>query len=480
MWNSKIKCLTIIFAILVSHPWNLMAAEQPKTVAIITVDFQSNTMLRFGDSFSLRAKEYGWNVIKAEIFGDYNKADKYFAGFVDRGVDAIFNDMLDPNLIESALLKAKNAGIPVINGDAGFHKDVVTNITSNNYFLSARVTKFLFDKMLLDNKKELLAVTWLDHHGIRKRTDIMQAILAEYPDIKLVKMHHTSIPGQVQDSRNFVSDYLRKHPKFDGAVWAAWDEPAAGATQAILNAKKGNNIYTTGIDGNKWTFDMIRQKPPFLATESQNFEMMGRQVADCMNDIFNKSSEVKKNYCGDVIPYNLYIPTILVTQNNLPQIGKFPWSETGEFSQKYIDSSNWPALNGNWGITTNDGVTLNDYTLSALITPLLFDKMTKNNKTDLLVITTDDHVAPRRRTRIMDAVLKTYSNLNLKGRNHITISENSIHEAQASVEYFLNQNPDFEGGIWSSVDVLNQGVVKAIANLKKEPHIYTLLDVADF
>lgn len=480
MWNFRARLLVTFFVILIISPLSSIAEEKQKTVAIITVDFQSNTMLRFGNSFSLRAKEYGWNVIKAEIFGDYSKADDYFDDFVDREVDAIFNDMLDPNLIESALLKAKNAGIPVINGDAGFHKDVVTNITSNNYFLSARITKFLFDKMLVDGKKELLAITWLDHHGIRKRTDIMEAILAEYPDIKLVKMHHTSIPGQVQDSRSFVSDYLKNNPDFDGAVWAAWDEPAAGATQAILNAKKGNSVYTTGIDGNKWTFDMIRQRPPFLASESQNFEMMGRQVADCMNDIFNKDNESEKIYCGDVVPYNLYVPTILATKNNLPQIGKFPWSETGEFSEQYIQSSSWPKIEGNWGADTNDGETLNDYTLSALITPLLFDKMTKNNKTDLLVVTSEENVASRRRTRIMDGVLKTYSNLDLMGRSQVTVSDKSVQEAQAAVEEFLKKNPDFEGAIWSSVDVLNEGAVKAIANLGKEDRVYTLLDVGKF
>ncbi|CCN49837.1 putative ABC-type sugar transport system,periplasmic component [Vibrio nigripulchritudo MADA3029] len=480
MWNSKAKLLTIIFTVLLLNPLFSMAAEKQKTVAIITVDFQSNTMLRFGNSFSLRAKEYGWNVIKAEIFGDYSKADQYFEEFIERDVDAIFNDMLDPNLIESALLKAKKAGIPVINGDAGFHKDVVTNITSNNYFLSARVTKYLFDKMLTDNKKELLGITWLDHHGIRKRTDIMEAILAEYPEIELVKMHHTSIPGQVQDSRNFVSDYLRNNPDFDGSVWAAWDEPAAGATQAILKARKGNSVYTTGIDGNKWTFDMIRQRPPFLATESQNFEMMGRQVADCMNDIFNKDTETEKVYCGDVVPYNLYVPTILVTQENLPPVGKFPWSESGEFSQQYSDSSSWPSLDGKWGLEVNDGLTINDYTLSALITPLLFDKMTKNSKTDLLVITADDNVASRRRARIMDAVLKTYDNLDVKGRTQIAISDQSVQEAQAAVEEFLKQNPDFKGAIWSSVDILNQGATQAIANLEKGKNVYTLTDVRGF
>ncbi|WP_087023166.1 sugar ABC transporter substrate-binding protein [Thaumasiovibrio subtropicus] len=480
MRNARVRLLTFVFTVFVLLPLNLLADEKQKTVAVITVDFQSNTMLRFGDSFSLRAEEYGWNVIKAEIFGDYSKADAFFENFVELEVDAIFNDMLDPTLIESALLKAKEAGIPVINGDAGFHQDVVTNITSNNYFLSARITKFLFDKMRRDNKNELLAVTWLDHHGIRKRTDIMEAILAEYPEITLVKMHHTSIPGQVQDSRNFVSEYLRSHPDFDGAVWAAWDEPAAGATQAILNARKGDTIYTTGIDGNKWTFDMIRQKPPFLATESQNFEMMGRQVADCMNDIFNKDQDSEKRYCGEVVPYNMYVPTILVTQENLPQVGQFPWSETGEFSQQYADSSVWPSLDGNWGATTNDDLTLNDYTLSALITPLLFDKMTKDSKTDLLVVTTDENDASRRRTRIMDAVLKTYGNLDLKGRNHVSISASSAADAQASVVAFLEKHPDFEGGIWASVDVLNQGVVEAISTLDRQDNIYTLLDISDF
>lgn len=106
--------------------------------------------------------------------------------------------------------------------------------------------------------------------------------------------------------------------------------------------------------------------------------------------------------------------------------------------------------------------------------------MTKNNKTDLLVVTSEENIASRRRTRIMDGVLKTYSNLDLMGRSQVTVSDKSVQEAQAAVEEFLKKNPDFEGAIWSSVDVLNEGAVKAIANLGKEDRVYTLLDVGQF
>ena len=308
-----------------------------KKLGVVTVDFSSATMLRFKNAFQARAESYGWEVTAVGCGGDYAKGIAIIEDFIAKGVDGIFNDMLDPNLIQPALKKAQKAGIPVVNGDAGWDPKVVTNVTSNNYVLSARITAYLFDKMTKDGRTQLLSVTWPQHHGIRKRNRMMKAILPEYPKIKLVEEHITYIPGQIEDSRKWMTNFLTGHPGFVGAVWCAWDEPAAGVTQAIEAAGKQKDVYCIGIDGNKWTFDKyIRKNGPFLATEAQNFELMGFMIADIFKDIFDGKKDPKN------FPPNIYVPTLLITQTNCPPAGQFPWEDLGPFRKEYEKVAAWP------------------------------------------------------------------------------------------------------------------------------------------
>lgn len=318
-------------------PGTAEAAGKKRTLGVVTVDFSSATMLRFSDAFTARAKSYGWDVIAVGCGGDYAKGAAIIEDFIAKGVDGIFNDMLDPNLIQPALKKAKDAGIPVVNGDAGFDPKVVTNVTSNNFVLSARISQYLFDRMLKDGRTDLLVVTWPQHHGIRKRTKVMKTVLSEYPQIKLIEEHITYIPGQIEDSKKWMTNFLTGHPNFKGAVWCAWDEPAAAVTMAIEAAGKQKDIYTIGIDGNKWTFDnYLSKKGPFLATEAQDFEMMGMMIADIFKQIFDGTKKASD------FPRNIFVPTLLITQDNLPPAGQFPWLDTGPFRPAYEKLAPWP------------------------------------------------------------------------------------------------------------------------------------------
>jgi len=312
-------------------------AARKKTVGIVTVDLTSATMKRFATAFKERAKKYGWKVILRGCQGDYGKANSTIENFVAMRVDGIFNDMCDPNLVQASLKKAYNARIPVVNGDAGWSDLVVTNVTSNNYMLSTRVTTYLFDKMTKDGKTELLYVTWPQHHGIRKRERMMKAILPEYPNIRIVEGHITYISGVFEDCRKWMSTYLTGHPDFNGAVWCAWDEPAAAVTQAIEAAGKQDDIYVTGIDGNIWTFDKyIRRGSPFIATEAQNFELMGFMIADIFNDIFTGKKK------PSAFPPNIYVPTLLITKDNCPRAESYPWFVNGPWKSQYEKLAHWP------------------------------------------------------------------------------------------------------------------------------------------
>ena len=66
-------------------------------------------------------------------------------------------------------------------------------------------------------------------------------------------------------------------------MWAAWDQPALGALQAIEAAgRQGEGIVITGIDANPQAREEIAEGGNFEATVAQDFAGIGTAAADAV------------------------------------------------------------------------------------------------------------------------------------------------------------------------------------------------------
>ena len=93
------------------------------------------------------------------------------------------------------------------------------------------------------------------------------------------------------------------------AVWAAWDQPALGALQAIEAAGRQNEgIVIVGIDANLQARDAIAAGGNFEASVAQDFAGIGAATADA----------VARHLAGETINQGvIYVPTTLVTIANV-------------------------------------------------------------------------------------------------------------------------------------------------------------------
>ena len=92
------------------------------------------------------------------------------------------------------------------------------------------------------------------------------------------------------------------------AVWAAWDQPALGALQAIEDAGRSNEgIVITGIDANPQAREAIAAGGNFEASVAQDFAGIGAAAADA----------VARVLAGEEILQSVtYVPTRLITAAN--------------------------------------------------------------------------------------------------------------------------------------------------------------------
>ena len=96
---------------------------------------------------------------------------------------------------------------------------------------------------------------------VQNRDVIADAVFGNYPDIKVIDRVTPDVQdGGIADSQAKMEAILAANPEPGSikAVWAAWDQPALGALQAIEDAGRADEgIVIVGIDGNPQARDAI-------------------------------------------------------------------------------------------------------------------------------------------------------------------------------------------------------------------------------
>ena len=278
-----------------------LAAE--KQIAVVTPYMANATTAYVIKQFEQDAKAEGWTVSTADTAGDFGLLVSRIEDAVAQNVDAIVLGMGDPVQMTKGLEAAAAANIPVFGLDAGVTEGVLLNVTSDNADLGQKSAEAL--AKAIGGKGNVILFTHDPHPGVRARAVGAADTFAKYPDITILQKSHIDVPGPVENARKLMEDLLTAHPETDAiaGVWAGWDEPAFGATQAIVNAGR-ETIKVVGIDGTDFAKAEIDNGGPFVATIEQDFDEMARMLVSLMQDYFDKQQPPAEQWY--MIPGKIY------------------------------------------------------------------------------------------------------------------------------------------------------------------------------
>ncbi|HEV2122503.1 MAG TPA: substrate-binding domain-containing protein, partial [Chloroflexota bacterium] len=227
-------------------------------------------------------------------------------------VDAIIINV-GPAQVAAGLQTAAAAGVPVFGMDAGSDPLLVSNVTSNAYAMASETATYVVDR--LDGQGNVVMFVFDPYPPVQKRGVVADAIFENTPDISIIDRITPDVAdGGIADSRSQMEAVLAANPEPGSisAVWAAWDQPALGALQAIQAAgREGEGIVIVGIDANPQALDAIEAGGNFEASVAQDFQGIGATTADL----------VEQYLAGDeIVQRVVYVPTTLVTSGN---VGEF-------------------------------------------------------------------------------------------------------------------------------------------------------------
>ncbi len=281
--------------------WSGGSQEQAETttVAVVTPYMANATTAFVIEQFGEDAKAKGWKVTVSDTAGDFGMVVSRIEDAVAQQVDAIVLGMGDPAQMTKGISSAKEAGIPVFGLDAGLADGVILNITSDNADLGMQTAKVLAEA--IDGKGNVLMYTHDPHPGVRARAVGAEEVLSSYPGITIVNKFHIDVPGPVDNARTITEDVLTANDDIAG-IWAGWDEPAYGTTQA-LEAAGMMNVKVVGIDGTDFAKAEIDKGGPFVGTIEQDFDAMAAQLADLIADYLEGTMPTQEVY---QVPGKLY------------------------------------------------------------------------------------------------------------------------------------------------------------------------------
>ena len=272
---------------------------------------QSESRVKAGfDAWLAETGKTDWNVSLLDSGGSGEATASNIQDAASRGVDAIVITMADLRASRAALDAAKAANIPVFAVDSGYTDGVLVDVTTNNWKMSADVSVYLLDQ--LGGKGNIIFLRMAEHHGTRKRGDVMETVLKEYPDVKVLAEHNIDYTAFFEDTNKTMEDYVARFGTEINAVWAPWDEPAQAAVN-VLNAAGLKDVKVIGIDGHPQAIaEVCKPDSQMIATVSQPFEKMGAQVGEWIQEIV-----VDKKNPNDVLPSKtVYMDAPLVTKKN--------------------------------------------------------------------------------------------------------------------------------------------------------------------
>lgn len=232
------------------------------------------------ESFESFARTNGWDV---EVIDTNEDIPSLVSALEDvslrSDVDAVVINV-DPTQIGQGLSALGDAGIPVFGMDSGNDPLVIANVTSNGYGMAAETASYVVDR--LEGEGNVVMFIFEPYPPVQKRGAIAQAIFDNTPDITVIDAITPSFDqGPLAGARDAMEAVLEANPEPGSinAVWAAWDDPALGALQAIEAAgRDGEGIVIVGIDGTEQALQAIAGGGNFEATMQQNFAGIAEQA----------------------------------------------------------------------------------------------------------------------------------------------------------------------------------------------------------
>ncbi|MBB6735766.1 sugar ABC transporter substrate-binding protein [Cohnella zeiphila] len=239
---------------------------------------------------------------------------------VTQHYDGILLDHGDDGALSTGVQKALAANIPVVAFDSNISAAGVTNIAQNDQKMAEQTLEALASDA--GGKGNIVKIWVAGFPPMESRQIAYKAFQEKYPDIKEIAAFGTA-DGPQLDAQTKMEAILKQYPEKGSitAVWAAWDEFAKGAANAIKQAGR-DEIKVYGIDLSDEDLGMIQDTTsPWVASAAVDPASIGQvQVRYLYQKIH-----------GDTTPATVELDSVYVNRDSLPADKKVTTADLSQY-----------------------------------------------------------------------------------------------------------------------------------------------------
>lgn len=250
----KAFSLFVCMLLTVSMLLGVAAAEGNFKVGYTCPTLNNPFFVSMMEGAQLAADERGIELVALGADNDITKQVSQVEDFIAQGMDAILVQTVDTTGIVTAIEQANEAGIPVITtAETPTGGEIVCAIAFDSYESGYNGGQYIASKLNgKGNVVELVGV--LGQETSRQKSEGFQAAISEYPEMSVL----ASQPAEYDraTAMSVMENMLQTFDEID-AVYAANDEMALGAAQAIEAAGLTGKIFVMGNDGTSEALEAV-------------------------------------------------------------------------------------------------------------------------------------------------------------------------------------------------------------------------------
>jgi ribose transport system substrate-binding protein len=302
----------------VVHHYQSLAAIKKighKTIAVVDACGTCGGDSRMNKALQSVTKQLGWSLLVVDANGDQSKGIADFNTMIQKKVNGIISASWDPYTLSAVIKKANAAHIPfaVTAGDwvPGAEFACCMDSPQMGTMQAAWVYQRLFSKG---------NIVMFDVPGARdvaERKATFTSLIKLFPNMKIVEDQQINFQDPTGGAKRTMASLLLKYKGNIAAVWAPWDDPAIGASEAIDASPYKGKIFVVGNDGGPDARSRICGNSSFDGTVYVAYEDWAKVLVQVFGRVFTGKSPSGRW---------LYTPQFIISRQlgNCPPPGKLP------------------------------------------------------------------------------------------------------------------------------------------------------------
>lgn len=305
MRRSLVLVLSVLLVVVLLGSVMGEAAPKKKTIGVASQHLSNDWNRGVVAGIRKAIKDSGHDIIHTNARGDTNQQVADVENFIARKVDAVIIAGGEGPAFGPVLQKLQQAGIPAITIDIP-SPYALCNVTSDNFNGGEKLSLYVVNK--LKAKGNIVVFDTPGWHSLTIRGRMLDTVIMDYPDVKVVTRFETSVVDAVNTSYQQMRSYLLSNPNVH-AVYCTWGLPAIGASRAIRELGRVGEIFVVATDADQAVLqEMARPDSPLTAVFGQYPQMLGELSVN----MANLALEGKR----DMIPVEAYAPIIMIEKDN--------------------------------------------------------------------------------------------------------------------------------------------------------------------